>query len=131
MLQSMTLMNNDFVFENAATVARRVLDSQTGYPASVETLAKLSALVEDEAAEICVANQVIAQAYIAVQHHFGVFRNDARAGLFEVLRSGLVAPLNGEAVLAALEAFGGAGLYDRMAALRDVWRLHEIPGHQP
>ena len=124
----------------------------TGEPeASFEfCVTKLSALVEDEGAEIFVSNQVIGEAYIVVQHHYGVSKNDARAGLLEVLRSGLFAPLNGEPVLAALEAIGGAGLFDcliadeysrrdlkvltlddRMAALPDVWRLHESPGHQP
>ena len=124
----------------------------TGEPeASFEfCVTKLSALVENEAAEIFVSNQVIGEAYIAVQHHYGVSKNNARAGMLEVLRSGLVAPLNGEAVLAALEEVGGAGLLDRliadeysrrglqvltlddrMAALPDVLRLHESPGHQP
>lgn len=77
---------------------------------------KLSALLEDEAAEIFVSNQVIGEAYIAVQHHYGVSKNDAREGLLQVLRSGLVAPLNGKAVLAALEDLGGAGLFDRLIA---------------
>ena len=77
---------------------------------------KLSALIEDEAAEIFVSNQVIGEAYIAVQHHYGVSKNDAREGLLQVLRSGLVAPLNGKAVLAALEDLGGAGLFDRLIA---------------
>ena len=111
---------------------------------------KMSALVEDEAAEIFVSNQVIGEAYIAVQHHYGVSKNEAREGLLEVLRSGLVAPLNGESVLAALEETGGAGLFDRlianeysrrglqvltldnrMAALPDVRRLQERPRQQP
>ena len=102
-------------------------------------MAKLSALVENEAAEIFVSNQVIGEASIAVQHHYGVSKNHARQGLLEVLRRGLVAPLNSELVLAALEEIGGADLFDhliadeyfrrklrvltldsRMAALRDV-----------
>jgi len=33
-----------------------------------------------------------------------------------VLQSGLVAPLNGVSVIAALEASGGAGLIDRLIA---------------
>ena len=41
-LQSLTLMNSDFVLENAAAVARRVLDSQAGCPVSLETLARLA-----------------------------------------------------------------------------------------
>ncbi len=77
---------------------------------------RLSALVEDEGAEVFASNQVIGEAYVAVQHHYGVSKREARAGLVEVLRSGLVAPLNGRAVFAALEASGGAGLLDRLIA---------------
>ena len=58
----------------------------------------LSALIEDEGAEILASNQIIGEAYIAVQHHYGVSQADARPGLFDVLRSGLVIPLNGSAV---------------------------------
>ncbi len=67
---------------------------------------KPSALVQDEAGEIFLSNQVIGEAYIAVQHHYGVSKNGAHAGLLKVLRTGLVAPLNGEAVLEALCDFG-------------------------
>ena len=77
---------------------------------------KLRSLIEEDGAEILVSNQVIGEAYIAVQHHYGVSRDDARAGLLDMLRSGLVAPLNGSTVLAAMEARRGAGLLDRLIA---------------
>ena len=77
---------------------------------------RLSALIEDDGAEVLASNQVIGEAYVAVQHHYGVSKADARAALTGVLRSGLVAPLKGRAVLAVLEAFGGAGLLDRLIA---------------
>ena len=76
----------------------------------------LSALIEDDGAEVFASNQVIGEAYVAVQHHYGVTRADARTGLRDVLRSGLVAPLNGRAVLEALDATDGAGLFDRLIA---------------
>lgn len=76
----------------------------------------LSALVEDDGAEIFASNQVIGEAYVAVQHHYGISRSETRAGLLDVLQSGLVAPLNGRSVIAALEASGGAGLFDRLIA---------------
>ena len=79
-------------------------------------VSRLSALVEGDGAEIFASNQVIGEAYVAVQHHYGVSKADARAGLVEVLRSGLVSPLNGRAVFAALEASGGPGLLDRLIA---------------
>ena len=62
------------------------------------------------------SNQVIGEAYVTVQHHYGVSRIDALAGLLYVLRGGLVAPLNGHSVIAALEASGGPGLFDRLIA---------------
>lgn len=76
----------------------------------------LSALIEADGAEVFASNQVIGEAYVAVQHHYGVTRADARAGLLDVLRSGLVAPLNGRAVFEALDATAGAGLFDRLIA---------------
>ena len=77
---------------------------------------RLSALIEDDGAEVLASNQVIGEAYVAVQHHYGVSKADARAALAGVLRSGLVAPLQGRAAFAALEASTGAGLMDRLIA---------------
>ena len=65
-------------------------------------------------AEIFASNQVIGEAYVAVQHHYNVSETDARSELLKALTSGLVAPLNGSAVIAALEASGGPGLFDRL-----------------
>ena len=76
----------------------------------------LRSLIEDDGAEIMVSNQVIGEAYVAVQYHYGVSKSEARAGLLDVLRSGMVAPLNGRAVLAALETREGAGLLARLIA---------------
>lgn len=74
----------------------------------------LASLANDQAAEIYASNQVIGEAYVAVQHHYGVPKADARAGLLDILRSGLVAPLNGQDVLDALRASGGPGVMDRL-----------------
>ncbi len=70
----------------------------------------------DEGDEIFASNQVIGETYVAVQHHYGVSKADARASLRDALRSGLVAPLNGRPVIAAIEATGGPGLFDRLIA---------------
>ena len=70
----------------------------------------------DEGGEIFASNQVIGETYIAVQHHYGVSKADARASLRDALCSGLVSPLNGRPVIAALEATGGSGLFDRLIA---------------
>ncbi|MYB53759.1 MAG: type II toxin-antitoxin system VapC family toxin [Acidobacteriia bacterium] len=80
------------------------------------SVAALSALIENERAEIFASNQVIGEAYIAIQHHYGISKVETRAGPLDVFRSGLVAPLNGVSVIAALEASGGAGLLDRLIA---------------
>ena len=75
---------------------------------------KLSALVEGDDAEVFASNQVIGEAYVALQHHYGVSKSEARAALVSVLRSGLVAPLNGSRVLAVLEIATGCGVLDRL-----------------
>ncbi|MBI5445572.1 MAG: hypothetical protein HY900_30700 [Deltaproteobacteria bacterium] len=75
----------------------------------------LTALVEG-GAEVFASNQVIGEAYVAVQHHYGVAKAEARAALSDVLGSGLVSPLNGAGVFSALEAVGGCGLLDRLIA---------------
>ena len=59
---------------------------------------------------------MIGEACIALQHHYGVSKPAARAALASVLKSGLVAPLNGTGVFAALEAGTGCGLLDRLIA---------------
>jgi predicted nucleic acid-binding protein len=76
----------------------------------------LTALVEEDEAEILVSNQVIGEAYIVLQHHYGISKAEARAALGTVLRSGLVAPLNGAEIFALLAAQGGCGLLDRLIA---------------
>ncbi|MDE2689931.1 MAG: hypothetical protein OXI49_05405 [Acidobacteriota bacterium] len=90
----------------------------TGEPREdfLDCVAGLILLVEHEGSEIFASNQVIGEAYVAVQHHYRVSKPEVRAGLLEVLRSGLVSPLNGRAVFAALEASGGPGLFNRLIA---------------
>ena len=75
----------------------------------------LRALVEGDG-EVFASNQVVGEAYVAVRRHYGVSGADARSALIDVLTSGLVAPLNGRAVIEALEARGGPGLFDRLIA---------------
>ena len=79
-------------------------------------VSRLGALIENDGAEVFASNQVIGEAYVAVQHHYGVSKSDARAGLTDVLRSRLVAPLNGGAVFEILEAVEAPGLFDRLIA---------------
>ena len=67
---------------------------------------------------------MIGEACIALQHHYGVSKPEARVALASVLKSGLVAPLNGAGVFAALEADTGCGLFDRLIA--DDYRGAEL-----
>ncbi|MEI8079607.1 MAG: PIN domain-containing protein [bacterium] len=77
---------------------------------------QLTQLVQSNNAEIFASNQVLGEAYMALQHHYGVNKADARAALTSVLRSGLVAPLNGQTVFTALATTAGCGLLDRLIA---------------
>ena len=74
----------------------------------------LSVLVEDQGREGFASNQVIGEAYVAIQHYYGVSDVDARAALINVLTSGLVAPLNGQAVILALQSPESPELFDRL-----------------
>ena len=96
-------------------------DPEDGFETCVR---KLTALIEGDDAEVFASNQVIGEAYIALQHHYGVSKLDARKALASVLRSGLLAPLNGAGVFAALEADAGCGLLDRLIA--DDYRRAEL-----
>ena len=97
------------------TVLVRLL---TGEPEDeyIRVVERLSTLVRDEGAEIVASNQVIGEAYLVVRRHYGVGKTDARAGLRNVLRSGLVAPLNGFRAVVAIEASKPPGLLDRLIA---------------
>jgi len=88
-------------------------DPEDGFEHCVRAL---TALIKRDDAQVFASNQVIGEAYIALQHHYGVSKRDARDALGTVLKSGLLGPLNGAAVFAALEADTGCGLLDRLIA---------------
>ena len=77
-------------------------------------MSRLRTLIEEEGSEIFASNQVVGEAYVAVQHHYGVSKAAARTSLLDLLRSGLVAPLNGPTVIETLKTSCGAGLLDRL-----------------
>jgi len=87
----------------------------TGLPAEdySHCVERLAAMAES-GLELFASNQVVGEAYVALQHHYGATKEDAKFELRAVLTSGLVAPLNGSAVLEALATSGGAGLFDRL-----------------
>ena len=84
----------------------------------------LKMLIEDRGARIFASNMVIGEAYVAVQHHYGVSKEDARDGLLKVLKSGMVSPLHGRSVLGEIASRTGAGLLDRLIA--DDYRRAEL-----
>ena len=73
-------------------------------------------LIEDRGFMVYASNQVEGEAYAVLRHHYGASTFDATTGLLRAFDSGLVAPLNGQAVLDALSAYGGPGLFDRIIA---------------
>ena len=98
----------------------------TGRPEDTYTACRnaLQVLIEERGARIFASNMVIGEAYIAVQHHYGVAKEDARDALLTVLKSGMVSPLHGRSVLAAITSRSGAGLLDRLIA--DDYRRAEL-----
>ena len=79
-----------------------------------QCVATLRHLIEIQGVTAYASNQVIGETYVTVQHHYGATKEDSRVGILRVLTSGLVEPLNGQAVLDALAAASGPGLFDRL-----------------
>ena len=75
---------------------------------------RLTELTQEQDCEFFASNQVIGESYAALTHHYDVSAAEARDGLARVLQGGLVAPLNGRAVLDALAAPAEPGLFDRL-----------------
>ena len=106
-------MTARFGIDTSILVRLATGDPETGFE---QTVRKLTALIENDNAEVFASNQVIGEAYIVLQHHYGVSKADARGALNSVLSSGLVAPRNGPSLVAALEVSRGCGLLDRLIA---------------
>ena len=104
-------MTARFGIDTSILVRLATGDPEPGFQYSVRELSKL---IERDDAEVFASNQVIGEAYIALQHHYGISKPDARNALISVLKSGLVAPLNGAGAFVALEAKTGCGLLDRL-----------------
>ncbi|MGC9453097.1 MAG: type II toxin-antitoxin system VapC family toxin [Oceanipulchritudo sp.] len=113
----------------------------TGHPEKAfrTTVAALEKLHQKEStAELVVSNQVIGEAYITLQHHYGVSKSDARAAILQLFDSGAIKPMGGLSVLNILKTSGGAGLLDRLIAddydsrgakvLTNDKRMAKIPG---
>jgi len=88
-------------------------DPPDGYARCLRSLLRLA---EDDGSDVVASNQVIGEAYIALQHHYGVPKRESREALSSVLQSGLVRPLGGASVLELLGIDAGCGLFDRLIA---------------
>ena len=88
-------------------------DPPEAYEYCVEVL---SDIAQNQGGEVFASNQVIGEAYMVMQLHYGASKTEARQGLATLLRTQYVMPQNGRQVFAALEETGGAGLIDRLIA---------------
>ncbi len=106
-----------------------------------ETVRALTSLIEtSQGLGIVVSNQVIGEAYIALQHHYHVSKPEARQAMVSVFQSGLVVPQHGAAALAAINTLTGCGLLDRLISedyhyhscitLTRDRRMAKLPGAQ-
>ena len=88
----------------------------TGQPAEtyVYCVRQLRALKE-QGKRVFASNQVVGESYVTAQHHYGFSDSEIRAALLTVLRGDLVYPLNGQAVLEAIQTpTTNPGLFDRL-----------------
>ena len=76
----------------------------------------LTDIVQNQRGEVVASNQVIGEAYVVAQLHYGATKTEARVALLNAFRSGFLRPLNGAQVMEMLDDSGGAGLVDRLIA---------------
>jgi predicted nucleic acid-binding protein len=95
-----------------------VLRLLTGEPAVEARFARARIERAHAAADqVIVTDLVLAEAYFALHHHYGLTKDDARSHLRRMALSGVVAVVPPEAV-SALEPSAGAGLADRLIHAR-------------
>ena len=83
------------------------------YKYCIETLTEV---VRSTDHAVYASNQVIGEAYIVVQLHYGATKIEAKKALTDVFESGIVLPLSGPQIMDYLTDTGGAGLVDRLIA---------------
>ena len=88
----------------------------TGQPvADYEYCVRRLRALKEQGMQVVASNQAIGESYVTVQHHYGFSDSDIRAALLVLLRGELVSPLNGKAVLDAIQApTANPGLFDRL-----------------
>ena len=106
-------MTQSYEIDTSILVRLMTGESAAAYRYCVESLRHL---VTEEESQVYASNQVIGEAYVAVQHHYSVSEADARQALLYVFSSGIVQPLNGWQAIQAIEASRDPGLFDRLIA---------------
>lgn len=115
-------MNHRYGIDTSVFIRLLTGDPEADYE---KTVKRFEARLEKEPqAEFFVSNQVIGEAYIALQHHYKITKSDAKNAIISVFSSGLCAPVNGASVMEALHANHGCGLIDRLIA--DDYAKEEI-----
>ena len=115
-------MKHRFGIDTSVLVRLLTGDPEKDYRKTVDALEAL--IAGEPGSRLVASNQVIGEAYIAVQHHYGVTKKEARAALLEVFASGLVSPLNGASALKAIAVQTGCGLFDRLIV--DDYQRHDV-----
>ena len=107
-------MNHHYGIDTSVFVRLLTGDPEIEYEKTVRRFEEL--LEMEPQAEFFVSNQVIGEAYIALQHDYGISKSAAKSAMILVLTSGLCSPLNGASVIEALQTDRGCGLLDRLIA---------------
>jgi predicted nucleic acid-binding protein len=89
-------------------------DPEPDFKKNTESIRKLLEL--NPSAEMVVSNQVIGEAYIALQHHYSISKNEARTAMLQLFDTGSLSPMNGNPVIQILNTQAGCGLMDRLIA---------------
>ena len=114
MLSAMPLTAPVYGIDTSVFVRLLTGHPQSEFEATANALQQL--LKVQPTAEVLVSNQVIGEAYVALQFHYKINKSDSRHAIHEVLSGGIVAPLNGASVVKLLQEKGGCGLLDRLIA---------------
>ena len=80
-------MNHRYGIDTSVFVRLLTGDPDSDYKKTLRAFEKR--LEAQPQAEFFVSNQVIGESYIALQHHYGIAKDNARAALLAVLTSGL------------------------------------------
>ncbi len=107
-------MNHHYGIDTSVFVRLLTGDPAAEYEKTVHRFEER--LKKEPEAEFFVSNQVIGEAYIALQHHYAISKSAAKSAMCQVFTSGLCSPLNGASVIEILQTDHSSGLLDRLIA---------------